>query len=156
MKKELWTPDRSIRELPKDIRRHFIDEAGFLLSELSEQRLEVILDKAPDPRFDSHKVRKVINRNPKWYSEIYHSHKHFRRDRSLRALNRIYTLHDFSQYTIRFSYQSFYREFIKIRLIDGHEMKYNKNVHFQEGIPEVREYFGLPAFDIIEEVHVPF
>lgn len=46
------------------------EAAGQLLYELSVQRLEVGLSEAPSPRHRNHRVREVMNANPKWYQRL--------------------------------------------------------------------------------------
>lgn len=41
--------------------------AARALRELARHRLRVVLVPAPDPHFDGHKVRAVVDRNPEWY-----------------------------------------------------------------------------------------
>ncbi len=44
--------------------------ASTLHSELCQQRLEVVLDEAPEPRYRGHRVRTVISENPAWYQRL--------------------------------------------------------------------------------------
>ena len=71
--------------------------AGRALHELEESYLVVVLQPAPDPHFDGHKIRVAQNRNPKWYREFVAGHWgpgrrgcSIKRYRVIRALNRVY------------------------------------------------------------------
>lgn len=54
--------------------------AGQLLYEMSEQRLEVGLVEAPEPKHRNHQVREVFNRNPTWYRKLCDKHTCQRRN----------------------------------------------------------------------------
>ncbi len=90
----MWSVEKAVRELPQDIARAFMHDAGNALQELLEHRLKVVLIDAPDPRFPGHKVRAVDDCNPDWYRRLYRERPHFRRDRSIDALTRIRDGHD--------------------------------------------------------------
>jgi hypothetical protein len=47
-----------------------IETAGEMAYQLSRERLEVTLCRAPRPQFIGHKVRVVSNRNPDWYRAL--------------------------------------------------------------------------------------
>ena len=68
---------------------HVKEVAGTLLAEMDEFRLEVILVPASEPRHSGHRIRAAVNRNPAWYSNMYHSHRWVRRGRTEDALRRI-------------------------------------------------------------------
>src|SRR3989338_11592644 len=84
-----WIPSQPVRQLSQDISELFLEEAGDMLKELKDNRLEVVLIPAPSPRFEGHKVRAVQNRNPEWYSRLYNSHSSFRRELCINAMKRI-------------------------------------------------------------------
>lgn len=115
-----WGVNRPINYLPDSIREIFIRHAGCLLKELESRRLEVLLIPAPDPKFEGHKIRVAENSNPDWYQELYHSYRHFRRDRSKKALSRIKSLNDGKFIKGRYKYDSIYRELIFNRLTKGY------------------------------------
>ncbi len=62
--KMVWNDTRSVRELPKEILKNFLDMADFLYFDLSTKKLHVILIDAPYKRFEGHKIRSVASRNP--------------------------------------------------------------------------------------------
>lgn len=80
-----------------------ISKAGELLHELSTQRLEVKLARAPRPQFIGHRIRVVTNHNPQWYRDMVNEAPPLRksqrrgrkadsaghRDRTMRALERL-------------------------------------------------------------------
>ncbi|MEK6819867.1 MAG: hypothetical protein AABY03_01560 [Nanoarchaeota archaeon] len=85
----MWNPNKSTRELPREVRKQFSEEAKFLHSDLKANKLSVVLADAPYQRFEGHKIRVVNARNPEGYSAMYQSYFHFRRDRSLNSLERL-------------------------------------------------------------------
>ena len=121
----IWDYDRPIKELPENLRHYYVEEANFLFNDLTDNPLNVVLIPAPDPAHSGHMIRCVDNENPSWYRELYHSHNNFRRDLSLRALNRIRNEEDRPFKISPFKYDSVYRELIHKRLtepylIEGH------------------------------------
>lgn len=134
-----WSPDRPINELSENIRRFYIENAKFLYNDLKSNRLEVILIPAPKPMHRSHMIRAVQNQNPEWYRDLYWSIPHFRRDRSLRALDRIRKQEDRLFRVLPFKYDSIYRELIHNRLIEG----FRENGYVTPPNNEVRKYFGF-------------
>ena len=119
-----WGSNKPIAELPERVRYLFVEEAELLLQELRLNRLCVELIPAPDPRYCGHKIRAVVNRNPAWYREIYHTTPHFRRDLSLSSLRRLSALKDQqvtsrSKYA-RYRYDRIYRSLILERLTVGY------------------------------------
>ena len=116
-----WDSFSPVKLLPDNIRDLFTEEAGYLLHDLNNNRLEVVLISAPDPRFSGHKIRAIQNENPEWYKQLYHSYKHFRRDRSLKALNRIRKLEDRPFRVSPYKYDAIYRHLIYTRLTEGYK-----------------------------------
>ena len=51
------------------------EAAAFMLKDLEQNRLEVVLIPAPDPRFQDHQIRAVEGMNPDWYRDLCHSHQ---------------------------------------------------------------------------------
>jgi hypothetical protein len=133
----MWTPDLPLKELPEAVRKCYVHEADYLYHELLHNRLVVCLIDAHPCNFQGHKIRAAESWNPDWYSEMYQSHPHFRRDRSLRALSSLAKGADRRFYTYRHGYERLYREFIHSRLTEGYTVD-------GEDIPpvdEVRRYF---------------
>ena len=121
----VWDCDRPIKELPENLRHYYVEEANFLFNDLTDNPLTILLVPAPDPAHSGHMIRYVENENPSWYRGLYHSHNSFRRDLSLRALNRIKKEEDRPFKISPFKYDSIYRELIHERLtepylIEGH------------------------------------
>ena len=135
MKNKMWTSKKSTRELPREIRKYFIEEAKFLHNDLKQNKLSVSLIDAPYPRFEGHKIRVVNSRNPEWYSSMYQSYFHFRRDRSLRALDRLRKSEDNPFKINPWKYDMRFREEILERLAQGYETE-----HFYEG-----KFFWIPS-----------
>ena len=67
-------------EIPEDVRKL----ADWMLQELQDNKLTVILIDAPRPMFEGHKIRAVQIHNPEWYQE-----QGLDRKLSVIALNRI-------------------------------------------------------------------
>ncbi|MBI4142204.1 hypothetical protein HY484_04725 [Candidatus Woesearchaeota archaeon] len=118
----MYDCNQPIKSLPKRLQKYFIAEANYLLTELKRNRLEVVLIPAPRPMHHSHKIRAVQNSNPEWYSELYLATPHFRRDRSLSALERICNQADQSpkQCPKQYQYDAIYRHLIFERLSNGY------------------------------------
>jgi len=140
-----WNPDRPIKEFPEDIRESFVGEAEYLFNDLKSNKLTVVLAPAPEPKHCGHMIRVAESQNPRWYSDLYHSYEHFRRDRSLRALDRIRKSEDRIFRVSPYKYDSIYRQLIFGRLVDG---------YYADGfkIPpdnEVRKFFDMP---LLEEI----
>lgn len=135
----MWDTDNPVKDLPARIRQAFVEEAKYLHDELEQNMLTVVLIPAPEPKHVNHMIRAAVSQNPYWYRELYHSNRHFRRDRSLRALDRIRKMQDRKFNIAPYKYDMMYRELIRERLVEG---------CFVEGIEVpsnmmVREYFGL-------------
>lgn len=119
-----WNPDQSLSNLPEAIKELFVEDAQFLLTELKTNKLEVILIDAPEPKYPGHKIRTSENSNPPWYKVLYNTYPHFRRDRSIKALERISLSEDrafatsISKYA-PFKYHAIYRDLILERLTKG-------------------------------------
>ena len=120
----MWGPEKSLGLLPEDIRARFMLEAGYLLAELVQHSLRVVLVPAPDPRFWGHKIRVAEDHNPAWYSEVFWRFPHWRRDRTLRSLKRLSRAEDKPSSIIppwKNLYDAVYRELILSRLLEGYE-----------------------------------
>ena len=85
----VWDEYKLINFIPKPIQNLFVEDARFLYGDLSANKLHIVLIPAPEPMHVGHRIRKVEIANPDWYSKLYHQYVHFRRDRSLKALERI-------------------------------------------------------------------
>jgi len=144
-----WDEYQPIRLLPEAITNLFSAEAGFLYQDLSANKLRIILIPAPDPRHVGHKVRAVEVPNPEWYSKLYHAYPpHFRRDRSLRALERLILKNDqffmdqnCGAVEYKYNYDTIYRKFIFDRLTMGH-INYGME---ESPNSEACSYFGFPC-----------
>ena len=121
-----WNLDRPINELPNPLRKLFLKEAHLLYQEMQSQKLEVCLIPAPNPHHEGHKIRIATNHNPEWYKEIYWSMSNFRRDLSMRALERIINTKDKAFVVKPYKYDAIYREIIEKRL---------------------KEFFSCPTYD---------
>lgn len=136
----LWKPDLPIKQLERErIINHYITLAETLYQDLEQNRLEVILIPAPRPAYFGHMVRVADNENPEWYRELFKKYfPNFRRDRSLRSLQRIAEKRDERYYSQAYRYDYIYRELITQALLNG--------IPIQETfIPpenEVRIFFG--------------
>lgn len=122
-----WDPLQPVKRLPKNVQNYFVGEATYLLHDLRQNRLEVILIPAPEPKHHSHKIRAVQHTNPMWYRELYHRHTHFRRDRSVAALERICQGDDRvpQEHPKKYQYDVIYRALILERLMDGYYQENN-------------------------------
>src|SRR3989344_6521420 len=89
-----WNAYHPIIFLPEKIRNYIQSEANYLYADLKNNQNTTTLIPADKPKFLGHKIHALEHANPKWYSELYHGHAHFRRDRSLNALDRIRNLED--------------------------------------------------------------
>ncbi len=119
-----WNCRKPIAELPVRIAELFSFEAASLLDELQENRLTVILIDAPERKHTTHKIRAVESSNPDWYRELYHSHRHFRRNLSEDSLRRISNGRD-GEFASRhrwspYKYDNLYRGLILERLTEGY------------------------------------
>ena len=115
-----WNPDLPINYLPDKIKETFITEADFLLHDLLNNKINISCESAPELRHSDHKVRVITHQNPEWYSQLYHSHNHFRRDRTLKALTRICNEKD-GQFKISpYKYDATMRELILERMTMGY------------------------------------
>ena len=134
--------------LPEEIKPHYIGEAEYLLNDLETNRLRVILVPAPQPMHQMHMIRVVESYNPEWYSSLYWSIDHFRRDRSLRALNRIIKQNDKPFRVQPYKYDMIYRELIHERLMNG----------FYEQGYEIPPNQIVKSFldSLLEEDYIPF
>lgn len=117
----MWTPSQPIKELPSDLCCLFREHAEWLYTDLESHKLQIGTAPIERPRFQGHRKRVVLVPNPEWYSELYWAIAHFRRDRSLRALDRIMGLQDRPFRINPFWYDCVYRRLIRDRLTDGYE-----------------------------------
>jgi hypothetical protein len=136
-----FNPNRSIKnqDLSEKIVEIFKNKAEFFLEELMHQKLEVILIDAPYSQYEGHKIRAVVNENPKWYKHLYRKYyPNFRRDRTLKSLKRLAELKDKNFVKRKYKYDAIFREFIYEILINGY---YSKNYLVYPINKEVEEYF---------------
>jgi len=148
-----WNPNKPVISYDPNISTYFSLDAFFLLYELKENKLHVVLTPAPEPKHDNHMVRTVESSNPEWYSVLHEQYQYFRRERVVCALQRIskfkdrpYREYDYpvpDRFRIKYKYDSVLRELIFERLIKGYdcqgiEIPPNK---------EVSNYFGLLSPD---------
>jgi len=150
----VWTPNRPLLDLPQKIREHYVIHAGLLLDNLEINQHTVELVGAPYPQFEGHKIRVVTRHSPEWYMDLYYDHtgrskrgSSFRRDLSLRALDRICNLKDRPFMVSPFLYDSIYRGFIHDELLKGYDRLDQEDDIFAP-INEVRVYFGLKKVDM--------
>jgi len=155
----VWDADKPISYWPAAIRKYFRDEAKFLYHHLEQNKLKIILIPAPEQKHCGHKIRMVDQYNPQWYSELYHSLPHFRRDRSLRSLQRIDKGEDqpfidqrCGALPYRNHYDCVYRETIFKRLIEGH---ITEGYQFKPK-PKVCAFFGIEAMVNSDLGEIPF
>lgn len=138
-----WKPSEPVAHAPEQLQEAIRAEAAYLLQELQERYLRVILAPAPEPQHCGHKIRSVEQRNPQWYRNLWHAHAYRRRGRKWRAkidsvikrtrvqraLGHIIegTDHPFQERSKGsampwiFSYQFLLRSLILQRLQEGHE-----------------------------------
>jgi hypothetical protein len=132
----MWDPSKPLADLNNEtIRNIFLDYARFLYYDLESNKLDVVLVPAPDPKHCNHMIRKAINNNPQWYSDLYWSNKHFRRDRSINALERIVDEKDRPFRSLPFKYDAVYRELIFEHLTQGYK--------YFPGNSLVKAYFNI-------------
>ncbi|MEK6907112.1 MAG: hypothetical protein AABW45_01150 [Nanoarchaeota archaeon] len=136
-----FDPDKSLRNQSLDYRiiKIFKQEANSFLEELKHRKLEVILVPAPDPHHEGHKIRQKVNDNPEWYRELYWKyHPNFRRDRTLKSLNRLVNLEDGNFITHSYKYDAVMRELIYSVLIEGYYI--DSHIIYPEN-PRIVKYF---------------
>ena len=145
-----WRSYNPVRELPKNIRGLFIEQALYLFSDLQHRLLRVILVSAPQPRFEGHKIRVVEETNPEWYSTLYNSHRHTKRQRCVRALDRILKLEDqpFKKCTnslipYDYWYDTYFRGLISDRLTNGYCLEGYGRQYFIPPREEAVEFFDM-------------
>jgi hypothetical protein len=135
----MWDYDRPVQELPDLLQFYFRRTAQELRDELENNGLEVVLIPAPEPKFSGHMIRAVDSHNPVWYRELYSEYAHFRRDRSLNALNRIIDGFDRPFVCSPFKYDSIYRELIRDILLNGFQTVHGEPIPPES---EVQEYLS--------------
>ena len=119
--------EKPIKFLPEDVASMFRLEAKWLYRDLTENLLKVVLRPAYQERYNGHMIRVVESQNPQWYREIYHSTPNFKRQRTLRSLERIAQAEDLPYIDRRGavspygSYDTRFREVIKSRVTEGYE-----------------------------------
>lgn len=134
-----WNSNRPIAELPLRMRILFVSEARMMYGEILERKLNIKLVPAPEPKFLSHRIRVVEQDNPSWYSSLYHTYPHIKRQRVLWALYRIVDCGDRVYNGRAYWYDAHLRDLIMSRLIDGYE----DELGFTPPNNDVREAFGL-------------
>ena len=137
---ELWTPDKSLSELPEDIRIIYVEHARILLDKLKTYKNERRVIGGNNPLDPDYKRKGFTNINPRWYSKLYWSIPNFRRDRSEKALIRIIEGKDRKYNGWSYHFDKIYREYI----------------HEEQLLPindDIREYFNLKRIkrSILEE-----
>ena len=165
--------------LPEEVHQYFKYEARYLLERLNVERLVVVLAPAPRQMHPGHMIRVVENENPIWYRELVESHKNFRRDLSIGALERITLGKDkdyesgkevmqdyirvkkrgklrglkYKERKLKIQHKNYYdriyRELIFTRLVEGDE----NLMYFTEPVNEVKRLFGL---ELISEMELGF
>lgn len=80
-----WGPSDSVENAPEQLQTAIRAEAAYLLQELRERYLRVILTPAPEPQYCGHKIRSVEQRNPQWYRDLWHTHAYRRRGKKWRT-----------------------------------------------------------------------
>lgn len=116
----MWTPERPISELPLELKESFIIEAQDMLLRLKQEKLEVKLIPAPEPRHVDHKIHIVVNQNPEWYRTLYQSKSNIKRKFVQGALERIANEQDQVWQPNKYHYDPMIREVILDILIDRH------------------------------------
>ena len=135
----MWDSTRPISELPERIKEYYTEHANWLYQDLINNKIGWVLVQNPNYSEEDRKVRKIQTKNPKWYSGLYNSYSSFRRDLSLRALNRIRNQEDRPFIKFKYKYDLRYRELITDNLLEGYET-------YEGEVPpnnEVRLFFGL-------------
>ena len=138
----MWTPDEPLCELPAKIRRYYREHAEYLYYDLKENKLKIGLKPAPIPKYAGHKVHIVETWNPQWYSDLYWSRSSFRRDLSLRALERIKDQRDRPFIIAPYKYDAIYRELIHKHLLEGYDDKDGRSMPPNY---KVKSFFDLEA-----------
>ena len=116
-----WNPNLPISYINEKIRPYFLEDATYLLDQLVNNRLAVVLTPALKQQFSGHMVRSVENENPKWYKKLFRDYDNFRRDLSISSLERIKYGRDQHFKGSSYKYDSIYRELILQRLTEGYE-----------------------------------
>ncbi len=142
----LWNPQRRVAYLPELAQGYFREEAGFLLHDLEENRLEVVLIPAPEPMHRGHKIRAVQNSNPDWYRSLYWEKPRIYRYLSLPSLKRIAEGRDgnFNPRNWKYHLDTKYRDLIYERLTKGYTDERQGPI---APFAAVRRIFDLPFID---------
>lgn len=136
----MWTPERPLKELNEEILEEYIQHADFLYRDLRENKLTIVLAPASEPKHCLHMIRKTVVYNPEWYSELYWSHNSFRRDLSMLALDRLRNLEDKPLGSVKYRYDTVYRELIHGDLTRGYE----REGEFIQPNNYIRAFFDMP------------
>lgn len=80
-----WEPSEPVAHAPEQLQTAIRAEAAYLLQELRERYLSVVLIPAPEPQYCEHKIRSVEQKNPQWYRDLWHSHAYRRRGKKWRT-----------------------------------------------------------------------
>lgn len=143
-----WDSNQPTTDLSDCVKEKFSDEATTLLNDLVERKHKVVLIETDEGR-----RRYIETRNPNWYRRLYWSNKHFRRDRTKKALERIIHSTD-KRYGISPSkhaphkYSAIYRQLIFSRLTEGYE---SEEWGPAEPHKEVMEFFEVKPFSYYTE-----
>ena len=127
------------RELSPFILSRVLSEVNKLHTDLMKNYLQVTLVPAPYPMHHGHKIRMAVNRNPKWYRDIY-GDLEVKRDRIVSSLERIIK----GSPSNKSSYDYMFLKMVKERLVEGYD---------EEGIwinPDnyVRVFLGMEPLEI--------
>ncbi len=152
--KEEWDSAYSIGFLPDPIRNLFREYADQFYHELRDNMLVVKLEPAPRQKHLDHMVRVAVSENPPWYRELYKTRPHMKRQRSLRALDRIRQAKDPELTTDpigavrqKYTYVTLYREVIFEMLVFG----YHANGLYLPADPRAQEFFEVEGIENVLE-----
>lgn len=149
----MWTPERPLKEIDdEDVRNIFVEEARYMLGSL-ENKLKI---EAVENKREGYHSRKVTNKNPAWYSELWEknifyngrrkydktkkakrkkSDSYIRRDRIEGVLIKLIKLEDKPSHNNEYRL----REFMQRRFTEGYE-EWGK--YFPQNV-KVCEYFKV-------------
>ncbi len=139
-----WSVNFPIELLPLKINTLFRKEADFLYKDLSNNRCVVVLVPAQHQKYPGHMVRLAVAENPMWYRDLYSHYPNLKRQRSLRALDRIRNQNDQQVVEVPksavhtwWTYDALFREVIFDRLFYG----YHENGYDLPPQKEARKFF---------------
>jgi len=153
-----WTTEMSTSTLPRSIGNYFADTGGKLHDNLSKFMYKAIF--VPEPTIHNrwNRAMKILEVNPRWYSDLYRQHSNFRRDRSLESLERIAMGKDLDLVVGRtccvenaYVYDTRYRNLIFTMLTQGYYADVNQEPLYVPMVPEIRRAFGLPVMNKEQE-----